>query len=206
MFSEKRSFCQVQADEALDEVSPYPHTQDAQIKPKRVCRYPTTYYILLVKGPSNTTSVLSSHRWADHSLSFPGSQLSCQIRVHPPGGVPSYLIRVWPGGQGHHVVPTGLARRSSQNRQRRLPAHLMQWQYLQYVLDCNRYQCRFYILVIGLVLDQGKCQSQQLIKCCPHDLSSVEGVGTGRSFSPLLGPGTKISKGASCKSTAFRII
>ena len=22
--------------------------------------------------------------------------------------VPSYLIRVWPGGQGHHVVYTGL--------------------------------------------------------------------------------------------------
>jgi hypothetical protein len=24
------------------------------------------------------------------------------------GGVPSYLIRVWPGRQGHHVVHTGL--------------------------------------------------------------------------------------------------
>ena len=24
------------------------------------------------------------------------------------GGVPSYLIRVWPGRQGHHVVYTGL--------------------------------------------------------------------------------------------------
>jgi len=41
------------------------------------------------------------------------------------GEVPSYLIRVWPGGQGHHVVYTGfpVLDTESQNSARRLPAH-----------------------------------------------------------------------------------
>jgi hypothetical protein len=51
--------------------------------PSRSCFHNILYsfYILLVKGSGDVTALICLHRWADPSLSFPGSQLSCQIRV-----------------------------------------------------------------------------------------------------------------------------
>jgi len=103
------------------------------------------------------------------------------------GGVPSYLIRVWPGRQGHHVVHTGLLQMSSQKLERRLPAHLMSNKCL-----LAGYLYQLWQSIISLILHQGKCQTQQPVECCSHNLPSIEGVGMGRSLTPLLGPGTKI--------------
>jgi len=52
--------------------------------------------------------------------------LAVRSGLTPKKEVPSYLIRVWPGGQGHHVVYTGLLN-GSQNEFRRLPAHPDVW-------------------------------------------------------------------------------
>jgi hypothetical protein len=80
----------------------------------------------------------------------------------------------------------------SQNAKRRLPAHPDAIMITSNILDCYRYQRRFYILVIGLILNQSEGQTQQPVKCCPDYFPSIERIGMDRSFSPLLRPGTEV--------------
>jgi hypothetical protein len=105
-------------------------------------------------------------------------------------GFPSYLIRVWPGRQGHHVVYTGfpVLDTGSQKLARCLPAHLM---FNTRLLSSYLYQ--LWRSIISLILHHGKCQTKQPVKCCPDYFPSIERVGMGRPLSPLLGPGAKIS-------------
>ena len=70
----------------------------------------TTYYILKV----NSSGGNFFYSWLAPSGQTPASfylapNLAVRFGIIPIlSGVPSYLIRVWPGGQGHHVVHTGL--------------------------------------------------------------------------------------------------
>jgi hypothetical protein len=77
-------------------------------------------------APAKFPSVLSLHQWADPSLSFPGSQLSCQIRALFSLEGPIIPHTGLARRAGAPCCAHGLAQRSSQNIVRRLPAHLMQ--------------------------------------------------------------------------------
>ena len=77
-------------------------------------------------APAKFPPVLSSHRWADPSLSFPGSQLSCQIRVLFALEGPIIPHTGLARRAGAPCCAHGLAQMSSQNIERRLPAYLMQ--------------------------------------------------------------------------------
>ena len=69
----------------------------------------TTYYIALANG-SDDLNLITVLAGRPHSSFFPAPNLAFRYGVTPQWKVPSYLIRVWPGGQGHHVVHTGLLR------------------------------------------------------------------------------------------------
>jgi hypothetical protein len=69
----------------------------------------TTYYILLVNDSSTISLLFYPHTGGQTPASFYlAPNLAVRYGFIHLGGVPSYLIRVWPGGQGHHVVHTGL--------------------------------------------------------------------------------------------------
>ena len=89
--------------------------------------YLTTYYILLHKWLRYISTLLIFTSVGRPIASFHlAPNLAVRYEITPiKSGVPSYLIRVWPGGQGHHVVYTGWLDISYQNVNRRLPAHLM---------------------------------------------------------------------------------
>ena len=69
----------------------------------------TTYYILLVNDSSTISLLFYLHIGGQTPASFRlAPNLAVRYGITSQWKVPSYLIRVWPGGQGHHVVHTGL--------------------------------------------------------------------------------------------------
>ena len=65
--------------------------------------------IFLKVNSSGCISLLFSHIGGQTPASFYlAPNLAVRYGLIRLSGVPSYRIRVWPGGQGHHVVYTGL--------------------------------------------------------------------------------------------------
>ena len=65
----------------------------------------TTYYIVSVNGSGNNfiyQQDIGGQIPASNSLA---PNLAFRFGLTPVEEFPSYFIRVWPGGQGHHVVP-----------------------------------------------------------------------------------------------------
>ncbi len=54
------------------------------------------------------STVILQGELAGQPLYFLATKLAFRCGFNPQEKVPSYFIRVWPGGQGHHVVYTGL--------------------------------------------------------------------------------------------------
>ena len=94
--------------------------------PPSLC-FLTEQHTILIQSMTPTTYLLPQYHIGEQTPAsfFLAPNLAVRYGFTPQEEVPSYLIRVWPRGQGHHVVYNGFAQMSPQNKQRRLPAHLM---------------------------------------------------------------------------------
>ena len=66
--------------------------------------------LILLQSITPTTYILPQYHIGEQTPAsfFLAPNLAVRYGFTPKEKVPSYFIRVWPGGQGHHVVHTGL--------------------------------------------------------------------------------------------------
>jgi hypothetical protein len=68
----------------------------------------TSYYLVLVNSPSSSFFILKVSGGRPHASIFLVPKIAVRYGFIPIlSGVPSYIIRVWPGGRGRHDVHTG---------------------------------------------------------------------------------------------------
>jgi hypothetical protein len=67
-------------------------------------------HTILLQSITPTTYILPQYHIGEQTPAsfFLAPNLAVRYGFTPKEKVPSYFIRVWPGGQGHHVVYTGL--------------------------------------------------------------------------------------------------